>query len=62
VGQNGRGWDGHRWPPQFWRTKDGRVYPQVSLNAYNATNRVTFGDPDMTFGSRSATLAAELHF
>ena len=60
---------------KFALTGDGRVYLQVSVNAFNATNRVTFGDPNMTFGSgsfgqiastsigaRSATLAAELYF
>jgi hypothetical protein len=60
---------------KFWLTGDGRVYLQVSVNAFNATNRVTFGDPNMTFGSgsfgqitstkvgaRSATLAAKLYF
>ncbi len=62
---------------KFGLAREGRVYLQVSVNAYNVTNRVTFGDPNMTFGSgsfgqitslasafgpRSATLAARLYF
>jgi hypothetical protein len=60
---------------KFVLAQEGRVYLQVSLNAFNATNRVTFADPNMTFGSgsfgqitstaigaRSATLAAKLYF
>jgi len=62
---------------KFWLTGDGRVYLQVVFSAYNATNRVTFGDPNMTYGSstfgqitgtasafgaRYCTLAAKLYF
>jgi hypothetical protein len=60
---------------KFALTGDGRVYLQVVFSAYNATNRVTFNDPNMTFGSgsfgqitstamgaRYCTLAAKLYF